>query len=115
MNFAVLNVVRCLRLFPAMRNKFELALMDYGSQVMTAIFQYALKSERYEDCAVIKTLFEKYHLDLNQTVEKYQEHFWEMGLSGRIAVASLNQYLKEALILVGYPADAIRITHCTPI
>ena len=38
-----------------MKNKFERALINYGSQIMTAIYQYALKSERYEDCAVIKT------------------------------------------------------------
>lgn len=89
--------------------------MDYGSQVMTAIFKYALDTERYEDCAVIKSLFEKYHLDLDSSVEDYQAHFWNMGLSGRVAVRNLNLYLSEALRMVGYPADAIRIEKCTPI
>ena len=98
-----------------MKNKFEVALVDYGSQVMTAIFQYALKTERYEDCAVIKALFEKYHLDLNQTVEEYQACFWEMGMSGRTAIAHLNDYLSEALAMVGYPRDAIRIPVCSAI
>lgn len=98
-----------------MMNKFEAALMDYGSQIMTAIYQYALESERYEDCAVIKSLFEKYHLDLNQTVEEYQQHFWDMGMSGRTAVRNLNHYLTEALSMVGYPMDAISITDCNPI
>lgn len=92
-----------------MKNNFERALMDYGSQVMTAIFQYALSTEHYEDCATIKALFDKYHLDLNQTVEEYQACFWEMGMSGRTAIASLNHYLSEALAMVGYPEDAIRI------
>ena len=54
-----------------MENKFEKALMDYGSQILTVIFQYALSTERYEDCAVIKGLFDKYHLDLNQSMEEY--------------------------------------------
>lgn len=47
-----------------MKTKFERALIIYGSQVMTAIFQYALKTERYEDCAIIKALFESIILTL---------------------------------------------------
>lgn len=90
-------------------DRFERALMDYGSQVMTAIFQYALATERYEDCAIIKALFEKYHLDLHQTIDEYQAYFWRMGMSGRAAIASINHYLREALSMVGYPVDAIRI------
>lgn len=89
--------------------------MNYGSQVMTAIFQYAVITERYEDCAVIKALFKKYHLDLNATIEEYQSYFWQMGLSGRIAVTNLNDYLSKALDMVGYPADAIRIQNNIPI
>ena len=89
--------------------------MDYGSQIMTAIYQYALQTELYEDCAIIKRLFDQYHLDLNQTVEEYQTHFWRMGMSGRIAIANLNYYLAEALGMVGYPSDAIRISNCVPI
>ena len=84
-------------------------------QVMTAIFQYALKTERYEDCAIIKALFEKYHLDIDTSVEDYQAHFWQMGLSGRIAVSNLNEYLTKALVMVGYPHDAIRIERCIPL
>jgi len=91
------------------RSKFEKALMDYGSQVMTIIFQYALSTERYEDCAIIKELFAKYHLDLNQTMEDYQSYFWELGMSGRNAIASMGEYLSEALAMVGYPSDAIEL------
>lgn len=98
-----------------MKTRFERALINYGSQIMTAIFQYALKTERYEDCAVIKALFEKYHLDLNQTMEDYQACFWEMGLSGRTAIANINDYLAEALVMVGYPADATRIENSIPL
>lgn len=98
-----------------MKNKFERALINYGSQIMTAIFQYALKTERYEDCAVIKALFEKHHLDLNQTMEEYQACFWELGLSGRTAIANINDYLAEALVMVGYPADATRIDNHIPL
>lgn len=83
--------------------------MDYGSQVMTVIFQYALQTERYEDCAIIKNLFEKYHLNLNQTIEEYQAEFWRLGYSGKTAVANLNLYLSEALEMVGYPPNAIRV------
>ena len=83
--------------------------MDYGSQVMTVIFQYALQSERYEDCAIIKNLFEKYHLNLKQTIEEYQAEFWRLGYSGKTAVANLNLYLSEALEMVGYPPNAIRV------
>ncbi len=98
-----------------MKKNFEKALINYGSQIMTAIFQYALKTERYEDCAIIKALFEKYHLDLNQTMEEYQACFWEMGLSGRIAITKINDFLAEALVMVGYPADATRIDDCVPL
>lgn len=98
-----------------MKTKFERALIIYGSQVMTAISQYALKTERYEDCAIIKALFEKYHLDIDTSVEDYQAHFWQMGLSGRIAVSNLNEYLTKALVMVGYPHDAIRIERCIPL
>lgn len=83
--------------------------MDYGSQVMTVIFQYALQTERYEDCAIIKNLFEKYHLNLNQTIEEYQAEFWRLGYSGKTAVANLNLYLSEALEMVGYPPNAISV------
>ena len=48
-----------------MKKNFEKALINYGSQIMTAIFQYALKTERYEDCAIIKALFEKYRRRLS--------------------------------------------------
>lgn len=98
-----------------MKTRFERALINYGSQIMTAIFQYALKTDRYKDCAVIKALFEKYHLDLNQTMEDYQACFWEMGLSGRTAIAKINDYLAEALVIVGYPADATRIENNIPL
>ncbi len=89
--------------------KFEKALMDYGSQIMVIIFQHALSIERYEDCAVIKRLFRKYHLDLNQTIEDYQAHFWSIGYSGRTAIASLRYYLSEALSMLGYPPNAIEL------
>lgn len=49
--------------------------MDYGSQIMTVIFQYALSMEWYEDCAIIKAVFDKYHLDINQSIEEYHAHF----------------------------------------
>lgn len=103
------NVGRSLKSFPPMENKFERALMDYGSQILTVIFQYALSTERYEDCAVIKRLFEKYHLDLNQSMEEYQSYFWRLGMSGRTAIANMDAYLSEALAMVGYPADAIKM------
>lgn len=83
--------------------------MDYGSQIMAIIFRYALESERYEDCAAIKELFEKYQLDLNQTMEDYQSHFWRLGMSGRSAIASMRAYLSEALVMVGYPPDAVKV------
>lgn len=92
-----------------MENKFEKALMDYGSQILTIIFQYALSTERYEDCAVIKGLFDKYHLDLNQSMEEYQSYFWRLGMSERTAIANMDAYLSEALAMVGYPADAIKM------
>jgi len=92
-----------------MENKFEKALMDYGNQILTVIFQYALSTERYEDCAVIKGLFDKYHLDLNQSMEEYQSYFWRLGMSGRTAIANMDAYLSEALAMVGYPADAIKM------
>lgn len=92
-----------------MENRFEKALMDYGSQILTVIFQYALSSVRYEDCAVIKRLFSKYHLDLHQSIKDYQSYFQQLGKSGRTAIANMDTYLSEALAMVCYPADAIKI------
>lgn len=92
-----------------MKSKFESVLMDYGSQIMAIIFHYALQTERYEDCSVIRDLFQKYHLNLNQSIEEYQAEFWKLGLSGRTAIANLNDYLSEAMSLVGYPSDAVVI------
>lgn len=115
MNFAAPSAELCLESFQLMKNKFERALINYGSLIMTAIFQYAMKTERYEDCAIIKGLFGKYHLDMNVTVEEYQSYFWQIGLSGRAAVSKLNEFLAEALIMVGYPHDAITIKNCVPL
>lgn len=95
--------------------KFEKALMDYGSQIMTIIFQHALSIERYEDCAIIQRLFKKYHLDLNQTIEDYQAHFWSLGYSGRTAIANLKYYLSEALSMIGYPPDAVEMPNYSAI
>lgn len=83
--------------------------MDYGSQIMTIIFHYALKAELYEDCEIIKNLFAKYHLDIEQSMEDYQAEFWRMGFSGRTAIANMNEYLASALDMVGYPTDAVQV------
>lgn len=93
-----------------MKNPFEIALLDYGSQVMAIIFQYALDHELYEDCATIRDLFTKYHLDLEQSMEDYQAHFWAMGHSGRTAIANINEYINDALKIIGYPENSIRVT-----
>lgn len=90
-------------------NPFEIALLDYGSQVMAIIFQYALETERYEDCATIRDLFTKYHLDLEQSMEDYQAHFWKLGYSGRTAIFNINEYINDALKLIGYPENSIRV------
>ena len=117
MFFAAQNAARHLKSFQLMNKdaKFERALMDYGSQIMTIIFQHALSIERYEDCAIIQRLFRKYHLDLNQIIEDYQAHFWSLGYSGRTAIAHLKYYLSEALSMLGYPPDEIEIPHYAPI
>lgn len=88
---------------------FENALIDYGSQVMAIIFHYAFENELYEDCAKIKALFEKYGLDLNQSMEDYQKEFWELGYSGRTAIANINEYINDALKMIGYPPGSIRV------
>ncbi len=104
------NAARRLKWFPMRcKSRFESVLMDFGSQVVAILFHYAEDTERYEDCAEIKRLFEKYHLDLNQSMEDYQAHFWRMGFSGRTAIANINHYIDKAVSLVGYPKGCIHV------
>lgn len=84
--------------------------MKYGSQIMIAIFHYAVDTERYEDCAQIKEVLQKYNIDSNQDMEDYRAYFWRLGMSGDTAIANLNHYLREALQSIGYPEDAVGIS-----
>lgn len=83
--------------------------MEYGSQILVAIFHYAVKSEKYEDCTLIKELLQEHGIDPNQEVEDYRVYFWRMGMSGDTAIANLNYYLRKALREIGYPENATAI------
>ena len=43
-------------------NKFESILFDYGRYVFVSVFRKAQEEERYEDCAVMRDIMQKYHI-----------------------------------------------------
>ncbi|WP_368325016.1 hypothetical protein [Phocaeicola vulgatus] len=50
-------------------NKFESILFDYGRYVFVSVFRKAQEEERYEDCAVMRDIMQKYHIPCDTSLE----------------------------------------------
>ena len=68
-------------------NKFESILFDYGRYVFVSVFRKAQEEERYEDCAVMRDIMQKYHIPCDL---------------GDVAINNLSAYMVEALTRAGY-------------
>lgn len=89
-------------LFLLEMNKFERVLLNFGPLVFSTCFHIAATTERYEDCAEMKQIAEKYDIDLGTSIEDWQVEFWRRGLSGETATNNTPAYLAEALGQIGY-------------
>uniref|UniRef100_A0AAU8AX00 Uncharacterized protein n=1 Tax=Dulem virus 40 TaxID=3145758 RepID=A0AAU8AX00_9CAUD len=83
-------------------NKFERVLLNFGPLVLSTCFHIAVSTERYEDCAEMKRIAERYDIDLGTSIEDWQMEFWKRGLSGETAISNAPVYLAEALGQIGY-------------
>lgn len=52
-------------------NKFESILFDYGRYVFVSVFRKAQEEERYEDCAVMRDIMQKYHIPCDTSLEDW--------------------------------------------
>lgn len=83
-------------------NKFESILLDYGRYVFIYVFQVAKEKERYEDCAVMQEVMNKYNIPDDTSVEDWISDLWRIGYSGETALSNLNEYKNQALKRIGY-------------
>ena len=65
-------------------NKFESILFDYGRYVFVSVFRKAQEEERYEDCAVMRDIMQKYHIPCDTSLEDWRTDLWRCGYSGDI-------------------------------
>ena len=63
-------------------NKFESILFDYGRYVFVSVFRKAQEEERYEDCAVMRDIMQKYHIPCDTSLEDWRTDLWRFGYSG---------------------------------
>ena len=78
-------------------NKFESILFDYGRYVFVSVFRKAQEEERYEDCAVMRDIMQKYHIPCDTSLEDWRTDLWRFGYSGDVAINNLSVYMVEAL------------------
>jgi hypothetical protein len=83
-------------------NKFESILFDYGRYVFVSVFRKAQEEERYEDCAVMRDIMQKYHIPCDTSLEDWRTDLWRFGYSGDVAINNLSVYMVEALTRAGY-------------
>lgn len=83
-------------------NKFESILFDYGRYVFVSVFRKAQEEERYEDCAVMRDIMQKYHIPCDTSLEDWRTDLWQCGYSGDVAVNNLSVYMVESLTRAGY-------------
>ena len=83
-------------------SKFEKILEYYGAYVFACVYKYALENEKYEDCAEMKHIADKYDIPFDFSVQDWIESFWSFGLSGKAAWNNKNYYIGEAMKLAGY-------------
>ena len=74
-------------------NKFESILFDYGRYVFVSVFRKAQEEERYEDCAVMRDIMQKYHIPCDTSLEDWRTDLWRFGYSGDVAINNLSVYM----------------------
>ena len=80
---------------------FEKILLKYGSFVFSECFKVARLAERYEDCAEMKRVADKYSISLQTSSEDWQTEFWRLGMAGETALRNAPAYLVQALREMG--------------
>lgn len=90
-------------------NKFESILFDYGRYVFVSVFRKAQEEERYEDCAVMRDIMQKYHIPCDTSLEDWRTDLWRFGYSGDVAINNLSVYMVEAL----NPCRVFKFIDCT--
>ena len=83
-------------------SKFEEILLDYGGYIFSEIFLYALRNEKYQDCAEMKDIASRYDIPLDFSAQDWVESFWDFKLSGENAMLNKDYYLEEAMKIAGY-------------
>lgn len=83
-------------------NKFERVLMKFGPAVFSLCFHIAVKTERYEDCAWMKKVAQKYDIKLETSIEDWQVEFWRIGMAGGTVLKNAPFYFNQALQELGY-------------
>ena len=81
---------------------FEKILLKYGPFVFSGCFKAAKLAERYEDCAGMKRIAQKYNVRLDSTSEDWLTGFWRLGMAGETALENAPAYLVQALRDIGY-------------
>ena len=83
-------------------NKFESILHLQGRYVFVSVFRKAQEEERYEDCAVMRDIMQKYHIPCDTSLEDWRADLWRCGYLGDVAINNLSAYMVEALTRAGY-------------
>ena len=78
-------------------NKFESLLFDYGRYVFVSVFRKAQEEARYEDCALMRDIMQKYHIPFDTSLEDCRSDLLRCGYSGDVAINNLSVYMVEAL------------------
>lgn len=77
------------------------------------MFRKAQEEERYEDCAVMRDIMQKYHIPCDTSLEDWRTDLWRFGYSGDVAINNLSVYMVEALTFLLEHAllmsDSIRV------
>lgn len=83
-------------------NKFESILFDYVRYVFVTVFRKSQEDERYEDCAVMRDIMQKYHIPFDTSLEYCRTDLCRCGYSGDISINNLSLYMFESLPRAGY-------------
>lgn len=54
-------------------------------------------ARKYEDCAIMRDLMKRYHIDERDEIQDWQAEIWRCGYSGEIAVINFPYYMHEAV------------------
>ena len=82
-------------------NKFESILFDYVVYVFVSVFRKSQEDERYEDCAVMRDIMQKYHIPCATSLEDWRTDLCRFGYSGDVAINNLSVYMVESLARAG--------------